>query len=176
VQDRQEKALALLDRHGLALHGLLARLTRCEHTTGDLMQELFLRLAGSRGFEKAQSPYAYAWRTATNLAFQWRRRRRVAVTLPEEPAIIDESPTPLGRVLEAERLERVLDATAALGQLARHVVVMRFIEQASYDEIAERLGKNPNHIRVLCSKSIRKLRDMLDKQDLASVEMEARHD
>lgn len=176
LQDRQEKVLALLEQHGLALHRLLARLTRCEHTTGDLMQELFLRLVGSRGFEKARSPYAFAWRTATNLAFQWRRRRRATVTLPAEPAIPDESPTPLGHVLEAERLERVLDATAGLGQLARHVVIMRFIEQASYDEIAKRLGKNPNHIRVLCSKSIRKLRQILDHRDIAAVRTEVNHD
>lgn len=164
------------DRHGLALHRLLARLTRCEHATGDLMQELFMRLAGSRGFERAQSPYAFAWRTAANLAFEWRRRQRATVTLPAEPAIPDESPRPLDRLLEAERLERVLDATARLGQLARHVVVMRFIEQASYDEIAERLGKNPNHIRVLCSKSIRKLRQVLDTRDFAAVRTEVSHD
>ena len=140
------------------------------------MQELFLRLAGSRGFEKARYPYAFAWRTAANLAFEWRRRRRPTAALPEQAEIPDKSPTPLGSLLQAERLERVLDAISKLGQLGRHVVVMRFIEQASYDEIAERLGKNPNHVRVLCSKSIKKLRHILDKQDVAPARREASHD
>ncbi|MBN2128451.1 MAG: sigma-70 family RNA polymerase sigma factor [Sedimentisphaerales bacterium] len=177
MKQRQERVLNLLEQHGKSLHRLLGRLTRCEHATSDLMQELFLRLARSAGFERARDPYAFAWRTAANLAFEWRRRRRVAGALPDETALADESrPTPLGRLIEAERLERVLEATSKLGQLGRNVVVMRFIEQASYDEIGLRLGKNPNHVRVLCSKSIRKLRGMLDGQDVAHAEAEVSYE
>jgi RNA polymerase sigma factor (sigma-70 family) len=168
--------LDLLDQHGASLHRLLARLTRCEHATGDLMQELFLRLAGSRGFDQAHHPYAFAWRTAANLAFEWRRRRgRLADR--EDARQPNESPaTPLEELIRAERLERVLQATSRLNELGRNVVVMRFIEQEPYDEIARRLGKNPNYIRVLCSKSVRKLRGILDRQDPAHAGTEVSHD
>ena len=65
-----QKTLDLLDDYGLQLHSLIGRITRCEHTTSDLMQELFMSLARSDGFAKASDPYAYAWRTAVNLALE----------------------------------------------------------------------------------------------------------
>ena len=177
MTDCQRKVLKLLDEQGRSLHGLLARLTRCEEATSDLMQELFIRLVRSRGFEKARDPHAFAWRTAANLAFEWRRRRRVASAVFGKRGLSDAScPTPLRQLIEAERLEGVLEATGKLSRLGRNVVVMRFIEEASYDEIGLRLGKNPNHVRVLCSKSIRKLRRMLDGQDRVGAEAEVSYE
>lgn len=176
LENRQEKVLGVLDRHGASLHKLLARLTLCEHATGDLMQELFICLAGSRGFDKANHPYAFAWRTAANLAFEWRRRRG-RLSDREEARLPEKSPaTPLEELIHAERLERVLQATSKLNELGRNVVVMRFIEQEPYDEIARRLGKNPDYVRVVCSKSVRKLRGILDRQDPAHADAEVSYD
>ena len=176
LESRQTRILELLDQHGTSLHRLLARLTRCEHATGDLMQELFLRLAGSRGFDKAHHPHAFAWRAATNLAFEWRRRRGRLANREEAKQPKESPATPLQELIHAERLERVLQATSRLNELGRNVVVMRFIEQESYDEIARRLGKNPDYVRVVCSKSVRKLRGILDRQDPAHAETEVSYD
>lgn len=160
--NRQQKALELLDQHGEALHRLLARLTRCEHTTRDLMQELFLRLSGSRGFEKASCPYAYAWKAAANLAFLWHRRRendarrlnavRLSETLTENS---------LDRMIAEEQIQRILQITASLRELPRNVIVMRYIEQKSYEEIADSLERRPDYIRALCSKTLSCLRNKL---------------
>jgi len=50
--------VAILDAHGAALHAVLYRLTLRHDAADDLLQELFVRLAGSRGF--AASPRARA--------------------------------------------------------------------------------------------------------------------
>ena len=71
--ERRRKILQLLDTSGPRLHRLLTRLTRREDVVGDLLQELFTRLWSSNGFDEAQDPYAYAYRAAVNLAFEWRR-------------------------------------------------------------------------------------------------------
>jgi DNA-directed RNA polymerase specialized sigma24 family protein len=42
---------------------------------------------------------------------------------------------------------------------------MRYIEQASYEEIAQRLGKKPQYMRALCSKAMAQLREMLQSED-----------
>jgi len=160
--ERQEKILQLLDTSGPRLHRLLARLTRREDLTGDLLQELFLRLWNSKSFDKAQDPFAYACRSAINLAFEWRREQKNTYTPLEKdcPGAQDDS-SALGKLIRAEELEHVLEATAKLTQLARDVVVMRYIQQDSYEEIAERLSKSPQHMRSLCARAMAQLRKIL---------------
>ena len=160
--ERQKKILQLLDMSGERLHRLLARLTRREDVVGDLLQELFIRLWNSKMFDKAENPFAYACRAAINLAFEWRRKQKARCQPLEEncPAAEDGSST-LGKMIQAEELEQVLNATSKLTDLARDVVVMRYIEQESYEDIAQRLGKKPQYMRALCAKAMAQLRELL---------------
>ena len=103
-----------------------------------------------------------------NLAFEWRRRQKIAPGPLEQTDLPDESrPSTLGQMIRNEQIERLLEATSKLDEPARSVVVMRFIEQESYERIAERLGKNPAHMRSLCSKSLSRLRNTLLERDSA---------
>jgi RNA polymerase sigma factor (sigma-70 family) len=166
VKPHQELVLQLLDQHGRSLHRLLARLTRCEQATADLMQDLFIRLSQAEGAADARNLYAYAWKSAVNLAFEWRRRQRAAMGPLDEEAHIDESASPaIGRMIRAEQIERVLAATARLDEPGRSVIIMRYIEQQSYEQIALRLGKDPGYLRALCSKSLAQLRDTCREQE-----------
>jgi len=158
---RQRKILQLIDTSGPRLHRLLARLTRREDVAGDLSQELFTRLLSSNGFDEARDPFAYAHRAAVNLAFEWRRARKTTLQLSEENCPTADGPSVPGKMIRAEELEQVLDATAKLSDLARNVVVMRYIEQASYEEIARRLDKKPQHVRSVCAKAMAQLRKLL---------------
>lgn len=162
MKDRQRKVLELLDKSGARLHGLLGRLTLREDVVGDLMQELFIRLSNSKGLDKATNSYAYAWRVAVNLAFQWRRNCKMNFQSLEENSLpAENSPSALENMIRKEDLEQILDATSRLKDLARDVVVMRYIEQASYEEIAQRFDKKPQHIRSLCAKALARIRTLL---------------
>ena len=162
--ERQQKILQLLDTSGPRLHKLLARLTRREDVIGDLLQELFIRLWNSKTFDKADDPFAYAYRTAINLAFEWRRRQTACQSVEGHYPAAQDNPSALGKMIQVEELEQVLDATSRLSDLARDVVVMRYIEQDSYEEIAERLGKKPQHLRSVCAKAMAQLREALTRE------------
>jgi RNA polymerase sigma factor (sigma-70 family) len=163
--ERQKKILALLDTSGPRLHRLLGRLTQREDTIGDLLQELFVRLWNSKAFDKAEDPFAYAYRTAINLAFEWRRRQQVTCqSIGGRYQAVQDDSSALGKMIQAEELEQVLDATSQLSDLARDVVVMRYIEQDSYEEIAKRLGKKPQHLRSVCAKAMAQLREVLTRE------------
>jgi RNA polymerase sigma-70 factor (ECF subfamily) len=159
--ERQRNILRLFDTSGARLHRLLARLTLREDVVGDLLQELFLRLWNSNGFDKAEDPGAYAYRAAVNLAFEWRRQQKTPCQLSEHNCPATNGPSAPGKMIRAEELEQVLDATSKLTDLARNVVVMRYIEQASYEEIGRRLGKKPQYMRSVCAKAMAQLREML---------------
>ena len=164
--ERQKKILQLLDTSGERLHGLIGRLTRREDVIGDLLQELFIRLWNSKSFDKAEDPFAYAYRAAINLAFEWRRKQKATCRLSQgNHTAPKDNPSALGKMIQAEELEQVLNATSKLTDLARDVVVMRYIEQDSFEKIAERLGKKPQYLRALCAKAMARLREMLASED-----------
>ena len=147
------------------MHRLLARLTLSEDVVGDLLQELFIRLWNSKAFDKAEDPSSYAYRAAINLAFEWRRRRKKSFRSIEADCLQKErSSSVLGKMIQNEELQQVLDATSRLTDLARDVVVMHYIEQESYEEIAQRLGKKPQYLRALNAKAIARLRELLTSE------------
>jgi RNA polymerase sigma factor (sigma-70 family) len=151
-----------LDGSGIRLHALLARLTLSNDTAGDLMQELCLRLCQSQGLDRAKDPFAYTYRAAINLAFEWRKKTRLKLeSLDEDCLPAQDSPSPLGTMIRVEQLQQVLDATSRLGALAREVIVMHYIEQESYDEIGRRLDKKPQYLRSVSAKALARLRELL---------------
>jgi len=151
-----------LDTCGERLHALLTRLTLSEDIVGDLMQELFIRLSQSKGLDRAKDPFAYAYRAAINLAFEWRRKQKRRIqSLDQDCAAADNQPSALGGMIRKEQLQKVLNATSKLSDLARDVVVLHYIEQESYEDIGRRLGKNHRHIRSVASKAMARIRELL---------------
>lgn len=161
--DTTERLLKLLDEHGARLHRLLARLTLRADAAEDLLQDLFLKLRSSGGFQKADDPLGYAIRSAVNLAFDWRRKssRRPEVALAfEQPAASED---PLLRLERREEKEQLLAAIAELPEGMRLCLALRYVEQFEAEEVARKLGKSPHQVRALCAKGIARLRKRLDK-------------
>ena len=162
MRDRQKELLELLDKSGANLYALLTRLTLREDIAEELMQELFIKLINSRRFDKAGNPEAYARRVAINLAFDWRRSRKLnplGLDQIREPASNDGSP--LDKLVQAEELDEILNAIGQLNKVPREAFVMRYIQQEPYDYIAGQLGKTAHHVRALCSRASNSLRNIL---------------
>jgi RNA polymerase sigma-70 factor (ECF subfamily) len=162
LSSRHDELLELLDKSGAELFALLTRLTLRQDVAEELMQELFIKLSHSRGPSKAANWDAYARKAAVNLAFDWRRcRKRAEPRLEQvrEQALDGESP--LGKLIHSEELAETLNAIERLNKVSRQVLVMRYIEQKSYDDIAGDLGKSPHHVRALCSRALSRLRNIL---------------
>jgi RNA polymerase sigma-70 factor (ECF subfamily) len=154
VSDQQVQLLQLLDAHG-RLHALLTRLTLREEVAEELMQELFLKLHAAKDQGRIECWYAYARRTAINLAFDWRRRQAIrrACSLDALSERASETDGPLGKLIASEELEQILAAVGRLQGASREVFVLRYIQQNSYEEIAEQLGRTVHQARALCAMS-----------------------
>jgi len=161
---RQKELLELLDKSGASLYTLLTRLTLREDIAEELMQELFIKLNNKRRFDKIRNRYAYARKTAINLAFEWRRSQKlnsVGLDHISEPASNDSSP--LHKLIQAEELDEVLNAIGKLNKAPREAFVLRYIQQEPYDYIAEQLGKTVHHTRALCSRASTRIRHILER-------------
>ena len=166
MSTQDKKLLELLDKSGAGLHRLLTRLTLNEQTAEDLMQDLFLKLGNSGHIENITDLDAYAYRMASNLAFDWRRRnRQTIVNIDQISEPISREASPLDRTIRTEELEEILNAVGQLDGASRDAFVMRHIEQHPYDTIAKVLGQTEHQVRALCHKGLQRLRQLLQVQD-----------
>ncbi len=154
-----DEVLRLLAEHGNRLYALLYRLTLDHDVADDLMQELFLNLTRRQGFATADDPLGYAIRSATNLAFDWRRKRLHTPniqTLTTEPTTSDGRQ--LSNLIRQEEIQQVLSAMDELIERDRTMLVLRYLEGRSYEQIATVLKKSTHQTRALCYKALLKLR------------------
>jgi RNA polymerase sigma-70 factor, ECF subfamily len=159
LDDSTEKVLTLLADHGARLHALLVRLTLREDVAEDLMQELFLKLAGGNRIAGARDTLAYAIRVATNLAFDWRRaRRRMTRTESHKMEMQALDCSPSSELIAREEFERVLNALDRLPRNDRDLIVMRYLHEQDYATMGRQLGRTPHQVRALCHKALRRLR------------------
>jgi RNA polymerase sigma-70 factor (ECF subfamily) len=159
------------------LYRLLARLTMREEVADDLMQELVVRLSQSDGFQQADDSFAYARRAAIHLAFDWRRQgksRRKTGPLAEEPVV--PAPNLLGNLVDHEELEQVLVALERLSTLSRNCLVLHYIEQLSYLEVADQLDVTPHQVRAACHKGIRRIQKLIGGRPSERLKEEASDD
>jgi len=161
--DRQKELLELLEKSGPHLMALLTRLTLREDVAEELMQDLFVKLNGARTPGGVDCWYAYARRTAINLAFDWRRRQatRRTCSLDRLGERASDSRAPVGLLIQDEQIEQILAAIDRLSGVSREAFVMRHIQQDSYEEIAEQLGRTVHQVRALCSRAMSTLRSVL---------------
>ncbi|MCH8217199.1 MAG: sigma-70 family RNA polymerase sigma factor [Planctomycetes bacterium] len=164
MQTSTETLLSLLDRQGPSLHALLTRLTLREDVAEDLMQDLFIKLSGSKRLDQVDNLAAYARTCAMNLAFDWRRREKRLATCSDDliDAVAD-GKSVLSHLVENEQFKAVLDATENLSKLQRQVFVLRYIEQRSFEQIARETDKTPHHVRALASRSLARVREICSK-------------
>jgi RNA polymerase sigma factor (sigma-70 family) len=163
LENRHETLLQLLEKSGVTYYRLLTRLTLREDIAEELMQELFIKLSNTNDLDDVKNLNAYARRAAINLAFDWRRSKKnnhLGLDRLQEPVSNDNSP--LTNMVQAEQLEEVLDSIEKLNKASREVLVMRYIEEQTTEDIAEQLNKTPHQVRALCSKALGDLRDKLD--------------
>ena len=141
------------------LYSYARRLTGDASEAEDVAQETLLRLfrAMERGRPR-QSPRAYAFSIAHNLAMDAHRRRG-----PGLPGAPREVPSPEGAVarsiLRAE-IERALDTLPAP---QRSALLLREFGELSYAEVSEALGAEIGQVKTWIFRARRKLSTLLDR-------------
>ena len=152
------------------------RMTNDYDLAVDLAQETFMRVYAAA--ERYQTSYAfstYIYRIATNLAISElrRRKRRKLISLSsffgerESPSdsceldMPDKGPLQDVTFVEDERRAAVARAIATLPEKYRAPLVLRDVEERSYDEIATILGMNEGTVKSRINRARGFLRDKL---------------
>ncbi len=79
--------------------------------------------------------------------------------------LTDRQPGPEGEVLRAEAWQSVGDAVAQLSPALRAAFVMRYVDDLSYDEIAETLGQPVGTVKASAHRGLLAVRAQLEMND-----------
>lgn len=142
------------------------RRTDDPHRAVDLTAETFARaFEHRREFRGASDEQAAAWlwRIARNELAGYRRSRAVELAAVQrlglERALTDEELLQIERLSTTEELrEQIQHALEVLPDEQQEVIRLRFIDELSYDEMAEKLGVSNDVVRTRTSRALRALR------------------
>jgi RNA polymerase sigma-70 factor, ECF subfamily len=137
----------LLARFQQPVYNLAYRLLNDPGDAGDVVQEVFLKVFRNVGhFRRQSSLKTWIYRITVNEAHNQRRwffrHRSREVALDDEPeaiyqAVSDKERSPYDYTFDNERQVLIENALARINPLFREVVILRDIEELSYEEIAD---------------------------------------
>jgi RNA polymerase sigma-70 factor, ECF subfamily len=138
----------------------------------DLTSAVFLKVwnyAQSRGLDESKSLRAFIYKTARNLIIDHYRSLRETESRLEdiketEKILKDEKQNLLKQAENISDINLIKEGLNKLKDEYREIILMRFIDELSFSEIAEVTGKTPGTVRVLTFRALQALKDLLEEK------------
>ena len=168
MHDDDHKALFLawLDEHGSSVLKVARAYTLTSEDCQDLAQEILLQAWKSLpGFAGQASVATWFYRVALNTALNWHRkdtpRRRRQQPLLEVQMIAGEQSEGVEQAQRRETVERLYRAIQQLPK-ADAALVLLYLEELSYREMADVLGISENHVGVKLNRAKKALSALMN--------------
>lgn len=161
----------LVARYTAPLYNLTYRFLRDPMEAENVTQETFLRLVSALERVRLDAPLKpYLFRIATNLCRDWARKKRPALFSDwehpndsAEETLTEDAPALWEHLENAELAARVNTALNDLPAPYHAALVLRYVEDLSYEEIAQALNLPLNTVRTHLRRAKQKLRARLEE-------------
>jgi RNA polymerase sigma factor (sigma-70 family) len=168
-------ATALAKHQGWLRTVLLARL-RDADVVDEVMQEVAVAVIHQQSKpEIIEHPGPWLYRVALKQILMYRRktgrRRRLLKALTQQPTPIDHTPhhyDPLQWLLMRERQQSVQTSLEQLGDRDREILLLKYNDGLSYEQIAERLGITAASVRMRLHRARIHLKNQLAETSVPS--------
>jgi len=160
-----EAAGRLFDKYYADVIGYIYRSTLDRTVAEDLTSNVFLSALRHLGLFRWRSvPFgAWLYRIATNeIRMHYRRQRRIPATTAMSPDLASDVPTAAETLVVTEDYRLLHGALLALPLKYRTVVVLRFFEGKSIEEIAIITGKAEGTIKSQLHRGLERLQTVLE--------------
>lgn len=130
----------LIERYKKPLAAVLQRALGSSPDVDDVFQETWIRVVRSaHRYDPEQRFSAWLFAIAWNLVKD-RWAKRVQVDDVDLSAMTSREPSPEERAVDADRAEQVRELVARLPERLAQAILLRYFEELSEREVAERLG------------------------------------
>jgi RNA polymerase sigma-70 factor (ECF subfamily) len=159
----------LVTRYQDRLYNAVVHITGSTEDARDVVQDAFVQaFVKLNTFRGNSAFYTWLYRIAMNLAISHCRRRRPTVSIEgsreatgSDP--VDHSDGPTAGLEQNDRVTQVRQALASLSDEHRTVLVLREMEECSYENIAEMLDLPIGTVRSRLHRARLQLKDELQK-------------
>ena len=156
----------LYEQHVDAIYRYIALRVPSQQYAEDLTEEVFWRAWKAIGRFRPQRPFLHwLYRIAHNLVINDAQRaekhRSYEVMSDTGHILMDDDPSPEENLFRQEDIQQLRQALTTLSPEEQTLLLMRFFENASYDDIAPVLGKSAGALRVLQHRALKKLAKQL---------------
>jgi RNA polymerase sigma-70 factor (ECF subfamily) len=167
----------LFERHQARVYNVAYRVLGSSADAADVAQEVFLQIADRiKSFRGDSSLTSWVYRMTVNLAIDARRRllrrpsgrigggpgdERDVEAQGARPGVASPPSDPLDVAQIAERERRVHEALDRLSPKLRSIVVLRYFENLSYEELAEVLQASIGTVKSRLNRAHAALEDLL---------------
>lgn len=166
-----ESLTKLIDSYSKIVHSVIYSIVNNRQLAEDLAQETFLKVINGLSSYEFRAPFkSWVLRIAINLCRDHLRRKKVRkIILPfaenddqvDESIFFDDSKVPDDDLMKKERLEYLHEAIGKLPSDLKQVLVLRDIQEFSYEEIAETLGWRLGTVKSRLSRARKDIYNML---------------
>jgi RNA polymerase sigma-70 factor (ECF subfamily) len=160
-------------RFARRVFGLCRYMLDSQESAEDATSDVFLKLQRSIESYDGSIPFPrWLLRVAGNQCIDaLRRRQRVRQLIgemderPSHMEAVSDEPSPLGALLTAEERGHVRDTVARLPLNYRLPLVLRYYSELSYDEVAQQLDLDRNHVATLIFRGKQEMRRRLTQRN-----------
>ena len=162
-QTRDESAFAeLVERYHPRLRRFLGRMLDDDHAADDALQDVWLDVFRNIGRLRDLGAFAgWLWRIARDRAHRVLRRKGIPVDVIADAG--DVAASAHEPDFDAEERGRVAESLDHLPHAQREVLLLRFVEDLSYEQIAAAVGCELGTVRSRLYYAKRALRQVLER-------------
>lgn len=161
MKQNQEPFLEIISIHQRIIHKVCRLYSHTADDREDLFQEILLQLWRAYGSFKGDAKIStWMYRVALNTAISGFRKSSRRPLTSELDATAFQAMADLPNPEVEENKQLLYKAIALLSDLER-AIIMLYLEEHSYDEIAEIIGITSNYVGVKISRIKSKLKDIL---------------
>ncbi len=131
----------------------------------DITEQIFINMFGAiKRYTNNGLPFeAWIYRIARNKIIDFYRAQKKHVNLDDVVEIPDKTPTPEDILQSNSSKEEVLRGLEKIPEQYKEIIILKFIEEKTNEEISGILEKPVTHVRVLQHRALQSLRKILDK-------------
>ncbi len=156
---------ALYDRHVVRVYRHIYYMVGKPAEAEDLTAQAFLQAwEAIERYQIRGAPFvSWLLRIAHNLAVSHLRSRRAGAELPETLVDSSRQGNPEEEVQRLAEGDRVREAILSLRAEQRQVIMLRFVDDLEYREVAEIVGKSVAAVRVIQHRALNALRKQMGR-------------